>query len=58
MKTSEMNDKSIDNIFRKFEKLPPVWDKLIEKSFLSEERKMDYREMVEEKFKQLEIKKE
>ncbi len=55
MKTSGMNDKSIENIFKKFERLQNKWYNLINESFLSDEFKENYRNMVKEKFKQLEI---
>ena len=55
MKTSGMNDKSIENIFKKFEKLQNKWHNLINESFLSDEFKENYHNMIKEKFKQLEI---
>ncbi len=55
MKTSGMNDKSIENVFKKFEKLQNKWHNLIDDSFLSSEFKENYCNMIKEKFKQLEI---
>ncbi|MFT6870206.1 MAG: serine/threonine-protein kinase HipA [Polaribacter sp.] len=55
MKTSGMNDKSIENVFKKFEKLQNKWHTLIHESFLSNEFKEDYHIMIEEKYKQLDI---
>jgi len=55
MKTSGMNDKSIENVFKKFESLQNKWQNLIHTSFLSNEFKENYRNMIKEKFNQLEI---
>ncbi len=55
MKTSGMNDKAIENVFKKFEKLQDKWHAFIDESFLSDEFKKNYQTMVVEKFKQLEI---
>jgi len=56
MKTSGMNEKSIENVFKKFEKLPTIWYELIKESFLNEKLKEVYYTMIEEKFKQMELK--
>lgn len=55
MKTSGMNDKSIENIFKRFEKLQNKWHSLIHESFLSDEFKENYHNMITEKFEQLEM---
>lgn len=55
MKTSGMNDKSIENVFGKFEKLQNPWHKFITDSFLSEKLKESYHKMITEKYKQMEI---
>lgn len=55
MKTSGMNDKSIENVFKKFEKLQNKWHNLINESFLSNEFKENYHNMIKGKYKQLEI---
>ena len=55
MKTGGMNDKSIENVFQKFEKLQNIWHKFIGGSFLSEQFKENYHKMVDEKFKQIDI---
>ncbi len=55
MNTSGMNDKSIENVFNKFKKLPEAWYKSINQSFLDEELKKTYQIMIEAKFKQLEL---
>ncbi len=56
MKVSGMNEKSIENVFKKFEKLPTIWHEFINESFLNEELKEAYHTMIEEKFKQIELK--
>lgn len=56
MKTSGMNEKSIENVFKKFKKLPNVWHEFINKSFLNEKLKEVYHAMIEKKFKQIELK--
>lgn len=55
MKTSGMNDKSIENVFRKFKKLQKIWHQFIDESFLSEEFQESYHKMIIEKFKQIDI---
>jgi serine/threonine-protein kinase HipA len=55
MKTSGMNDKSIENVFKKFEKLQDKWHVFIDLSFLSNEFKESYHSMIIEKFNQLDI---
>jgi len=53
MKTSGMNDKSIENVFKKFEKLQNKWHTHINESFLSNEFKENYHNMIVEKYKQM-----
>jgi serine/threonine-protein kinase HipA len=55
MKASGMNDKSIDNVFRKFEKQQHNWISFINQSFLNEEFKEKYRDLIMRKFKQMEL---
>jgi len=55
MKTSGMNDKSIENVFKKFEQLQDKWHAFIDLSFLSKEFKESYHNMIIKKFKQLDI---
>ncbi len=55
MKTSGMNDKSIENVFKKFGQLQDKWHAFIDLSFLSREFKESYHNMVITKFKQLDI---
>lgn len=53
MKNAGINDKSIQNIFNKFSKIIPSWHKFIQTSFLTEELKEKYSELIE--FKQRQI---
>ena len=55
MKTSGMNDKSIENVFNKFKKLQNIWHQFIDESFISEKFKEKYHKMIIEKFKQINI---
>ena len=55
MKTSGMNDKSIENVFKKFSKLQGVWHQFINQSFISDELKENYHAMINEKFNQIDI---
>jgi serine/threonine-protein kinase HipA len=55
MKTSGMNDKSIENVFEKFSKLQDIWHEFINQSFLSDEFKENYHKMMFEKFNQLDL---
>lgn len=53
MKISGINDKAINNIFEKFEKLQGRWHDFIDLSFITNEFKEKYHLMIIEKFKQL-----
>ena len=55
MKNSKLNDKTIDNIFNKFFRLLPSWHKMIDKSFLSQNMKENYHQLIDIKFKQIEL---
>lgn len=55
MKTNGMNDKSIENVFKKFDQLQDKWLAFIDLSFLSNEFKERYHNMIIKKFKQLDI---
>lgn len=55
MKTSGMNDKSIENVFKKFEYLEDKWHVFIDASFLSKKLKESYHNMIAEKYNQLNI---
>lgn len=55
MKTSGMNDKSIENVFKKFERLEDKWHVFIDTSFLSKKLKESYHNMIMGKYNQLNI---
>ena len=55
MKTAGIEQKVIDNIFIKFNKLIQNWFNFIEVSFLSEELKMKYIELIKMKVTQIEL---
>ncbi|WP_299361447.1 HipA domain-containing protein [Winogradskyella sp.] len=57
MKTSGMNEKSIENVFNKFQKQRSKWYGLIDSSFLTDEFKENYRNLIDRKFEQLEFEK-
>ena len=47
-----MNDKSIENVFKKFENKHRVWQAFINDSFLSQDMKKHYQNMIIQKFDQ------
>lgn len=53
MKSAGISDKSISNIFTKFDKAIPFWHDFIEISFLPENVKSDYHKLIDAKHKQL-----
>ncbi len=53
MKSAGISDKSISNIFLKFEKALQQWHDFIEISFLSESLKTDYHKLIDAKHNQL-----
>jgi serine/threonine-protein kinase HipA len=53
MKSAGISDKSISNIFTKFEKALPQWHNFIEISFLPESVKTEYHALLDKKHKQL-----
>lgn len=55
MKSSGINDKSIENIFEKFRKGIASWHSLIDDSFLSVAFKEKYHDLINKKSKQLEF---
>ncbi len=50
METSGINQKAAQNIFDKFKGIKTTWFEIIDKSFLSEEMKKSYKEMLDLKF--------
>lgn len=55
MKGAGLNEKVIDNLFKKFKKLLPQWINFIDQSFLPIELNNAYKEIIKQKAKQLEI---
>ena len=49
MKNSNMDEKAIANIFKKFKRTIPLWEEMIDKSFLSNEIKTKYKIIIAEK---------
>ncbi len=46
MTTSGINSKAAQNIFDKFNGVQPIWDEIIDRSFLSNEMKEKYKELI------------
>jgi len=55
MMNSGINEKVIGNIFRKYKKLLPKWNNLIDESFMSTSTKKQYKELIIKKANQLEL---
>jgi serine/threonine-protein kinase HipA len=55
MSGTGLDQKVIDNIFQKFNKLLPKWDKFIDESFLPLALKDDYKALVKRKYSQIEL---
>ncbi len=55
MKGADLNQKVIENIFKKYKKLIPKWSKFIEESFLSESKKEEYKSLLNRKSVQIEL---
>ncbi len=53
MSTNGINEKAIENIFAKFENIGSTWMKLIKLSFLSEEMKTNYIELINVRVKKI-----
>lgn len=49
MRDNGIDEKSIANLFNKFEKVLPKWFSIIEESFLPMEQQIEYRELIERK---------
>lgn len=47
LKTMKVEDKVIDNIYKKFRKVLPLWNDFIEISFLPDQMKTDYKSLIE-----------
>jgi len=50
METSSINQKAAQNVFNKFKGIKTTWFEIIDKSFLSEDMKKRYKEMLDLKF--------
>ncbi len=50
-----MNNKALENIYKRFKKAIPKWHKFIDISFLSEDLKNRYHTMIDKKAKQIEL---
>ncbi len=55
MKTSSLDDKVIDNIFRKYRTLSNKWAEIIDQSFLPTEAKAEYNDLIRRKSAQIEL---
>jgi len=55
MTKSGIDEKVVNNIFKKYKKLIPKWDQFIEKSFLSDSMKNEYKKLIEQKASQIEL---
>lgn len=55
MNTSEINDRAIENIFTKLTKAKLKWQEYIDLSFIDDQLKIEYSEMVEKKFTRLKL---
>lgn len=47
----KINEKSLQTIYKKFEKVQPKWLELIQNSFLSNEMKADYQNLIQKNMK-------
>lgn len=50
-----IDKKAIENVFLRFKKVIPHWHQFIDLSFLSEDLKKDYHDMIDKKSKQIEL---
>ena len=55
MKGAGLEQKVIENIFKKYKKLPPKWAKLIDESFLPDPIKNEYKKLINQKSIQIEL---
>ncbi len=53
MTRSQINPKSIENVFEKFSTMIPVWHDKIDRSFIPEDLKSAYQELIVARFKQI-----
>lgn len=55
MKGAGLEQKVIENIFKKYKKLLPVWAKFIDESFLPDPMKIEYQNLIHQKSIQIEL---
>ena len=55
MKGAGLKQKVIENIFKKYKKLLPKWAKFIDKSFLADPKKKEYKTLINQKSIQIEL---
>jgi serine/threonine-protein kinase HipA len=53
MRGADLDQKVIENIFKKYKKLIPTWSKYIDKSFLHKEMQEEYKSLIHHKSKQI-----
>ena len=52
-KSLKISEKSLQSIYKKFVKVKPKWDEFIQQSFLNEDIKLEYQEIVNNRFKNI-----
>ena len=55
MKIAGLDQKVIENIFKKYKKLLPKWSKFIDESFLPDPMKIEYKTLINRKLIQIEL---
>ncbi|WP_313578195.1 HipA domain-containing protein [Chishuiella sp.] len=52
-KSLKISEKSLESIYKKFIKVKPKWDEFIQLSFLNDDVKLEYQEIVNNRFKNI-----
>lgn len=52
-KSLKISEKSLQSIYKKFVKVKPKWDEFIQQSFLNDDVKLEYQEIVNNRFKKI-----
>lgn len=52
-KSLKISEKSLESIYKKFIKVKPKWDEFIQLSFLNDDVKLEYQEIVNNRFKKI-----
>ena len=52
-KSLKISEKSLQSIYKKFVKVKPKWDEFIQQSFLKDDVKLEYQEIVNNRFKKI-----